>query len=224
MVGIVAIIVVAKNRIHVPEPLAKVHATNGALLWFAITSGPGSQSGPPRPAPPLPRPAIAARMPANAFPVHSAAASISLPLRARAAPTLAAGALPYIMPLDSTSVDYLYVNLLIGPYYDKGANGTGGGGGHRRRLAAWVGEALRVRDGGAGDLPPGTPHLVAAEATSELVWGVRKLLSKPKLTLARRGRQARRLLIEEGVEEPANDDSSGVDLPQLKVRGGAWLW
>ncbi len=33
MAGIVAIIVVAKGRIHVPEPLAHTHATNGVLPY-----------------------------------------------------------------------------------------------------------------------------------------------------------------------------------------------
>ena len=31
MGGIVGIIIVGKGRIHVPEPLARVHATNGVL-------------------------------------------------------------------------------------------------------------------------------------------------------------------------------------------------
>ena len=48
---------VGKSRIHVPEALAHVHATNGAL--------------------------------------------------------------PYIMPLDATSIDYLFLNMLIGPYYPR---------------------------------------------------------------------------------------------------------
>ena len=33
MVGIVAIIIAGKGRIHVPEPLARVHATDGVLPY-----------------------------------------------------------------------------------------------------------------------------------------------------------------------------------------------
>ena len=33
MAGIVGIIIAAKGRIHVPEPLARVHATNGVLPY-----------------------------------------------------------------------------------------------------------------------------------------------------------------------------------------------
>lgn len=34
MVGILAIIIVSKGRIHVPEPLARVHATDGVLPYI----------------------------------------------------------------------------------------------------------------------------------------------------------------------------------------------
>ena len=34
MCGIVAIIIAGKARIHVPEPLAHVHATNGVLPYI----------------------------------------------------------------------------------------------------------------------------------------------------------------------------------------------
>lgn len=122
------------------------------------------------------------------------------------------------------------MNLLIGPYFppEVAANGnstsgaSGGGSGARRRLAAWVGEAVSLRDAGAGGLPHGAPALVAAEAQGELVRRVKSLLSKPKFTLARRRPGGhRRLLTEPPVEEePANTDSSAPgepELPQLRV-------
>ena len=117
------------------------------------------------------------------------------------------------------------MNLLIGPYFppEVTANSSGsdaGSNGASRRLAAWVGKAVSLRDAGAGDLPLGTPTLVAAEVQGELVRRVKTLLSKPKFTLARRhARGHRRLLAEPPVEEPANtaDGAGSGQLPQLKV-------
>ena len=127
------------------------------------------------------------------------------------------------------------MNLLIGPYFppEVAANSNdseAGGSGARRRLAAWVGEAVSLRDAGAGDLPLGTPSLVAEEAQGELVRRVKTLLSKPKFTLARRhARGHRRLLAAPPVEEPANTGGE-QELPQLKVglyhlakSSGYWL-
>lgn len=118
--------------------------------------------------------------------------------------------------------DYLFMNLLIGPYFppEVAANSSdGGGSGARRRLAAWVGEAVSLRDAGAGGLPAGTLPLVAAEAQGELVQRVKTLLSKPKFTLARRHPKGhRRLLTAPPEEEPANKATGEV--PQLKVGWG----
>lgn len=65
------------------------------------------------------------------------------------------------------------------------------------------------------------------QAQSDLAQGVRQLLAKPRLGLARRGeesvgsgRQHRRLLTADGVEEPSNEDVD-PELPELKV--GGWL-
>ncbi|KAL4423292.1 hypothetical protein ABPG77_004561 [Micractinium sp. CCAP 211/92] len=157
MAGIVGIIVAGKARIHVPEPLAGVHATR---TFFAL-------------------------------------------------------------PLQGDSIDYLFINLLIAPYYPPG---EAGGTGHRRRLLAaaesqLVGEALSVRSAGpdpAYSAHP--PQLVAAKAEEDLERRVRKLLARPKLTLAQRQparRQHRRLLTEGPTEEPAN--VGGAELPELKV-------
>lgn len=145
------------------------------------------------------------------------------------------GAIPYVMALDSTSVNYLYVNLMIGPYFppDASSGGSSGGSGHRRRLAAWVGEAVSLQAGqdlgfgadvaaGAsltsGALPAGVaPHpLVTADAHAELVRRVKKLLSKPKLVLPQR-RQHRRLLTADVVQEPADAPAEENEMPQLRV-------
>lgn len=118
--------------------------------------------------------------------------------------------------------DYLFINLLIAPYYPPG---EAGGTGHRRRLLAaaesqLVGEALSVRSAGpdpAHSAHP--PQLVAAKAEEDLERRVRKLLARPKLTLAQRQparRQHRRLLTEGPTEEPAN--VGGAELPELKAR------
>lgn len=160
MAAIVAIIIAGKARIHVPEPLAGVHATRTFMA----------------------------------------------------------------LPLDSTSIDYLFINLLIAPYYPPG---EAGGGGHRRRLLAaaesrLVGEALSMRGAnGSRDpaFPAHSPQLVAAKAEEELERRVTKLLARPKLTLAQRQparRQHRRLLTDESAEEPPNVPGE-VELPQLKV-------
>lgn len=123
--------------------------------------------------------------------------------------------------------DYLFINLLIAPYYPPG---EAAGAGHRRRLMAaaegqLVGEALRTRSAGSGDSqgPASlghTPQLVAAQAEEELERRVRKLLARPKFTLAQRQpaqRQHRRLLTEGPSVEPANLPEA-VELPQLKAR------
>ena len=121
--------------------------------------------------------------------------------------------------------DYLFINLLIAPYYPPG---EAGGGGHRRRLLAaaesrLVGEALSMRGAnGSRDpaVPAHSPQLVAAKAEEELERRVTKLLARPKLTLAQRQparRQHRRLLTDESAEEPPNVPGE-VELPQLKVR------
>lgn len=111
------------------------------------------------------------------------------------------------------------MNLLIGPYFppEVAVNSSGtGSSGARRRLAEWVGEAVTLRDAGAGELPAGTLGLVAAEAQDELVRRVKTLLNKPKFTLARRHpRSNRRLLVAPPEEEPPNSATS--DMPQLKV-------
>ena len=118
------------------------------------------------------------------------------------------------------------MNLLIGPYFPpevatSTASDGSGGSGARRRLAAWVGEAVSLRDAGAGGLPAGTPELVVAEAQGELVRRVKTLLSKPKFTLARRSPGGyRRLLLAPPEEEPVDTGSSAPgqpELPQLKV-------
>ncbi|KAL4436773.1 hypothetical protein ABPG75_003912 [Micractinium tetrahymenae] len=165
MAGIVGIIIAGKARIHVPEPLSRVHATNGVV--------------------------------------------------------------PLTLPLQDTSVDYLFVNLLIAPYYPPAEPGSAG---HRRRLLAaaesrLVGEALSVRSSasGSGGLDRAQqapmPQLVAAKAEEELERRVRKLLARPKFALPQRQparRQHRRLLTEGPAEEPANA-SEVADLPQLQV-------
>ena len=120
----------------------------------------------------------------------------------------------------STRSDYLFMNLLIGPYFppEVAANSSGAGSsGARRRLAAWVGEVVSLCDLGGGGLPAG---LVAVEARGELERRVKTLLTKPQLALARRHPKGnRRLLVAPPEEEPANSATS--DMPQLKVSRAA---
>lgn len=125
--------------------------------------------------------------------------------------------------------DYLYINLVIAPYYPPGDKASH----RRRRLASWVGEAVSLRDAGVesssgplAGLPLGTvaPHLLEAEATSDFMRRAKSLLSKPKLTLAQRElrptflKSNRRLLVEPAEYEPSTLDEPGT-LPQLKVGG-----
>lgn len=121
------------------------------------------------------------------------------------------------------SSDYLYLNLLIGPYHPHEAathssNSTSSAG--RRRLAAWVAQALAARDASAGGLPAGTHPHVEDGVQADLAHAVRRLMHKPKLTLAHRRRQHRRLLTEDDPLE-AEAAGEGGELPQLKVRAAA---
>lgn len=127
--------------------------------------------------------------------------------------------------------DYLYLNLIIAPYYPPGDASSH----RRRRLAAWVGEAVSLRDAGVqansgplAGLPAGTvaPHLLEAEAHSDFLRRTKSLLSKPKLALAQRElrpyKANRRLLVDAAAYEPANLGEPG-ELPQLKVGWARWV-
>ena len=82
-----------------------------------------------------------------------------------------------------------------------------------------MGEAVAARDAGEGGPRAGAHARVSDQAQADLVRSVRTLLHKPKLALAhrRQPRQHRRLLVDDGLEEPS-DTSGEVDVPQLKVR------
>ena len=116
----------------------------------------------------------------------------------------------------STRRDYLFMNLLIGPYFppEVAVNSSDASSSSaRRRLTAWVGEAVSLCDLGGGGLPAG---LVAVEARGELERRVKALLTKPQLTLAwRHPKGHRHLLVAPPEEEPTNSATS--DMPQLKV-------
>lgn len=215
MVAIVALIVVAKGRIHVPEPLAHVHATNGVLPYImpvddtsvcvATWAGHRAQKGL--------HSAIGSPLPAVDCPL-SGVQTVAVPPSLRPSPLS-----PCLSTPSLCCSDYLYLNLLISPYYPHEEGSSSGGDSHRRRrLSAWVGEAVSLRDSGSGGAPPGTPHLLAAEAHSELVRRVKKLLHKPKLALAHRRRNLHRHLLVDGeAQEPPNTTEGEVDLPQLQV-------
>jgi hypothetical protein len=117
--------------------------------------------------------------------------------------------------------NYLYANLLIAPYFAPDASG-GSGSGHRRRLAAWVGEAVSGGGGGSSSEQPSLPALMASEVDAEVTRRVRSLFSRPKLALPQRLGGNRRLLTSEGLPEPTAGGPTD-DLPQLKVRAPASL-
>eukprot|EP00887_Chlorella_sp_A99_P002871 scaffold6.g2871.t1 len=105
MAGIVAIMIVAKGRIHVPAPLEDVHATNGLA--------------------------------------------------------------PFVLPAPNDYVDYLFVNMVLGPYLPQENAVTSSSSSGRRKLAAWVGAALAQRDArraGAAGAALGPPTTEDAEA------------------------------------------------------------
>lgn len=126
------------------------------------------------------------------------------------------GVAPYTIPLNSDTIDFVYLNLLVAPYEaPPGSSGEGGGGsGGHRRLASWVGEAVAARDGAAGAAQPlGGGPLVERMANAQLQQHVAQLLAKPKRTLSHR-----RALHDVGSDEPSDVLNDDDGLPQLRVR------
>eukprot|EP00887_Chlorella_sp_A99_P000899 scaffold5.g899.t1 len=111
------------------------------------------------------------------------------------------GLAPFLVPAPNNDyIDYLFLNIIVGPQFPQDnatRNSTTGAG--RRRLAAWVAEALATRDAASSRPTP--------DAEEQLARAARKLLASPKCTLARR------VLLQ---TEPS-DSATETTLPQLKI-------
>ena len=104
--------------------------------------------------------------------------------------------------------DYLYMNIVVAPYFPPSSSGNGGGH-RRRRLTAWL--------PGAGETPV-SQHgaLGAASLGANLdvdLRYARRLLAKPRRGLPR----LRQLLVEDSGIEPGNVQTE-PELPELRVR------
>lgn len=209
-VGMQTVVMVAKDRLHMAEPLANAHAVEPAMPY--IEQLPNTYMWVCQ----APNPAARACQPGG---VHGLCLQHDVhPCRPHLAATPAgqthSGPSPHARCTPARPCrDYLYVVNVLAPYYAP----SEGGGGHRRRLL-WSAafshrSSMRRSSSGGGGVPVLTPFLNFNEPDEQLAKRVKQLLSHPVRVVPRR------LLVDAGTVEVADVDDPAANTPNLKVHG-----